>query len=93
MAIGVNSTVYDLTKYIDNSLMDGRPHIRDRRMPVYIIAACAADNQMSVEEIADAYTISEAEVTAALLYYEQHKADIDAQEAAIEEEYRHYGDH
>jgi len=82
--------IYDLTEYIDNALMDGRPHIRDRR--IYMIALYATSHKLSIPELADTFTLSELQVLAALLYYEQHKTEIDAQEVALEEQYRHYGE-
>jgi uncharacterized protein (DUF433 family) len=68
----------NLSKYIDNTLMSGRPHIRGRRMPVWLVAA-SFESGMSLADIAFNYTITEAQILAALLYYREHKDEIDAQ--------------
>jgi uncharacterized protein (DUF433 family) len=81
----------ELTKYIDKRFFGERPHIRGRRIPIAVIASALRDNAgVGVPELMYSYSLSEAEVLAALLYYEQHHAEIEAQEAAIDEEYRHY---
>lgn len=77
----------DLTKYIEAKWFDDRPHIRGRRVPVWVIAYAAHTNDYNVKELAYDYTLTEAEIFAALLYYEEHKEQIDAQEAAINEKY------
>jgi len=70
----------DLSKYIE--LRDNRPHIRDRRLPVVFIAAAEQANRLSLAELAYQFTLSEEQVLAALLYYREHKAEIDIQDAA-----------
>jgi uncharacterized protein (DUF433 family) len=72
-------TQVDLSKYIDNSLMSGRPHVRGRRVPVWLIAANAEKRVVSIAELADEFTITEEEVLAALLYYREHRSEIEAQ--------------
>ena len=62
-----------------------RPHIRGRRVPVAFIAYNARTNAWDIAPLAYEFTLSEAEVAAALLYYQEHKDLIDAQEA---EEFR-----
>jgi uncharacterized protein (DUF433 family) len=74
----------NLSTYIDATYFGERPHIRGRRVPVATVAYSARDNDWSVEELGYQYTLSEAEVLAALLYYSQHQAEIDAQEAAYQ---------
>ncbi len=74
-------TTIDLRKYIDRSKLGARPHIRGRRLPVSYLAADYHHNGWSVTRLAYEYTLSEAEVFAALLYYEEHKAEIDTQDA------------
>jgi uncharacterized protein (DUF433 family) len=68
------------------------PHVRGRRVPVATIAHCARDQKWSVSELAYQFTLSEAQVSAALLYYEEHKDAIEAQEAEyqkkLDEAYR-----
>jgi uncharacterized protein (DUF433 family) len=72
-----------------------RPHIRGRRVPVATIAHSAHSQKWSVAELAYEFTLSEPEVLAALLYYEEHKDLIEEQEAAyqgeLDEMYRLYG--
>jgi uncharacterized protein (DUF433 family) len=70
----------DLTKYIETRFFGERPHIRNRRVPIATIAYNARTNQWDVARLAYEFTLSEAEVAAALLYYEEHKVAIDAQE-------------
>ena len=75
----------DLTKYIEVRLFGERPHILDSRVPVAAIAYNARTNGWGVERLMDEFGLSEAEVLAALLYYEQHRDHIDALEAAYQE--------
>jgi uncharacterized protein (DUF433 family) len=72
--------VVDLSKYIETRYFDDRPHIRGRRVPVAIVAYNARTNNLSLAELAYEFTLTEAEVSAALLYYQEHQAEIDAQE-------------
>jgi uncharacterized protein (DUF433 family) len=77
----------DLTKYIEFRRFGSRPHVRGRRIPVAVVVAAARDNSdLSFGDLAIAYDLSEVEVLAALLYYEQHRTEIDAQEAALNAE-------
>jgi uncharacterized protein (DUF433 family) len=71
----------DLRKYIELRLMRQRPHIRGRRIPVAIIVYQSRANGWTVTETAWNFSLSEAEVLAAMLYYEEHKTEIDQQEA------------
>ena len=86
----------DLSKYIEVRLFEDRPHIRGRRVPVATIAYNARTNNWSLPELAYQFTLSEEQVLAALLYYAEHKEEIDAQEAAelekMAEMKRLYGD-
>jgi uncharacterized protein (DUF433 family) len=75
----------DLSKYIDQHFFEDRPHIRGRRVPIATIAYNYRTNAWSVAETADNFGLSEPEVFAALLYYEEHKAEIDAQERREQE--------
>jgi uncharacterized protein (DUF433 family) len=88
-------TTVDLRKYIEVRLFDDRPHIRGRRIPVANVVGTMQANNLSVAETADNFTISEAEVLAALLYYQEHKTEIDQQEEEearlFEEMKRMYG--
>jgi uncharacterized protein (DUF433 family) len=89
-------TTVDLSKYIDTHFFGERPHIRGRRVPVATIAYSARSQDWDVAELAYQFTLSTAQVLSALLYYEEHQAKIDAQEAEeaalFDEEYRkHHG--
>lgn len=81
-----NPTTVNLVKYIESSTFGDRPHIRGRRVPVATIAHSASSQQWGVSELAYQFSLSEAEVLAALLYYEEHKADIEAQETVYQAE-------
>ncbi len=70
----------DLSKYIETRIFGDRPHIRGRRVTVAIIAYNHRRNGWTLAETAYNFTISEAEVLAALLYYDEHREQIDAQE-------------
>ncbi|MFN8372467.1 MAG: DUF433 domain-containing protein [Anaerolineae bacterium] len=89
-------TDYVLDKYIETRIFGERPHIRGRRIPVATLAYNARSNHQTVTELAHDFDLSEAEVLAALLYYEENKAEIDAQEradqTAFDEMYRQYGE-
>ena len=71
----------DLSKYIELR-DDRRPHIRGRRLPVMFIAAAERANRLSIPELAYQFTLSEEQVLAALLYYREHKTELDEQDAA-----------
>ena len=86
MSVEIPETV-DLRKYIDTQFFGVRPHIRGRRVPVAMIANRMRVNHWTIAETAYDFTLSEAEISAALLYYEEHKEEIDKQE---EEELRLY---
>lgn len=75
----------DLGKYIEVRFFEQRPHIRGRRVPVATIAYNYHHNAWTVPETAYNFGLSEPEVLAALLYYEENKELIDSQE---EEEMR-----
>jgi uncharacterized protein (DUF433 family) len=70
----------DLSKYIE--MRNDRPHIRGQKLPVMFIVAMKQENNASIGEIAYQFTITEEQVVAALLYYFEHKAEMDAQDAA-----------
>lgn len=94
MNVQVPATV-DLSKYIEVRLFEDRPHIRGRRVPVGLLAAFARANDWTVAETAYQLSLTEAEVLAAMLYYEEHKEEIERQEAEeqtkFEEMKRLYG--
>jgi uncharacterized protein (DUF433 family) len=80
MTVQDTPTTVDLRKYIVVRLFDERPHIRGRRLPVAHLVRVMRANNLSIAETAYNFTISEAQVLAALLYYEEHKEEIDRQE-------------
>lgn len=86
----------DLSKYIESRFFGERPHIRGRRIPVAQIARRMRLNSLTIGETAEDFTLTEAEVLAALLYYEEHQSQLDAQEAEEErlfnEMKRQYGE-
>ena len=86
--MSANAPTIELTRYIEFRRFGPRPHVRGRRIPVAVIASAARDNpEIGIEGLQLAYDLSETEVLAALLYYGQHQAEIDAQEAVINAEY------
>ena len=76
----------DLRKYIDTNTYMERPHIRGRRVPVATIAHSGRSQGWDVAELAYQFTLSETQVLAALLYYEEHKDQIEVQEVAYQAE-------
>jgi uncharacterized protein (DUF433 family) len=84
MSVNTPATV-DLSKYIETRLFGERPHIRGRRIPVAMIVRRAHANGWTAAETAYDFTLSEAEVLAAMLYYEEHREQIDLQEAEEEQ--------
>ncbi len=78
-------TTVDLSKYIEARLFENRPHVRGRRVPVATIAHNKRTNGWDIAELAYQFTLTEEQVLAALLYYAEHKDEIDAQERAEQE--------
>jgi uncharacterized protein (DUF433 family) len=74
----------DLSKYIE--LGDDRPCVRGRRLPVIFVAAAQQANNLSIADLAYQFTLSEEQVLAALLYYREHQAELDAQDATDAQE-------
>lgn len=86
MNVQIPETV-DLRKYIDTKFFGVRPHIRGRRVPVATVAYNAQTNHWGLAELAENFGLSEAQVLSALLYYEEHKEEIDKQEEDAQQEY------
>lgn len=86
----------DLRKYIEKRYYGERPHIRGRRLLVSMVAANAEANNWTIAETARNFGISEPEVIAALLYYREHKDEMDAQDVEeqrqFDEMYRLHGE-
>ncbi len=70
---------------IDPKIRSGRPYIIGTGVTVADIAIAKIFHQQDADTIAEAYELSLAQVYAALAYYYQHKAVIDA---SIEERRR-----
>jgi uncharacterized protein (DUF433 family) len=83
MSIPAQQTI-DLSKYIETERMEERPHIRGLRLTVAMIVYSARGNNWDVAETAYQFSLSEAQVLAAMLYYQENKEEIDRQE--IEEQ-------
>jgi uncharacterized protein (DUF433 family) len=79
------STV-DLSKYIEQRFFGGGSHIRGRRVPVATIAHSACSQGRSVGELAYQFSVTEVEVLSALLYYEENRDTLEAQENAYQAE-------
>lgn len=63
---------------IDQNICHGRPRLAGRRIRVQDIAVWHERMGLSVDEIGADYNLSLAEIYAALSYYFDHKAEIDA---------------
>jgi uncharacterized protein (DUF433 family) len=63
---------------IDPKIRDGRPHIAGTTIEVSAVAIAKIVHMQSPEEIASDYKLTLAQVYAALSYYYDHKAEIDA---------------
>ena len=85
----------DLSKYIEVRLMEQRPHLRGRRVPVALVAYSARSQGWDTAELAYQFSLTETEVLAALLYYQQHQREVDALEVAeqakMDDMYRLHG--
>lgn len=62
---------------IDEAIRSGKPCIAGRRITVADVAIWHEWQGQSVDEIADAYSLSLAAIFAALAYYHDHRAEID----------------
>jgi uncharacterized protein (DUF433 family) len=91
----MDTPAVDLTKYIETRFFGERPHVRGRRITVAQLAYSMRSQNWMPQELAFQFGLTEAQVLAALLYYEEHKAEIDAQEAKVRAEldelYEKYG--
>jgi uncharacterized protein (DUF433 family) len=76
--------VVDLRKYIDTQFYGERPHIRGHKLLVTFIVAASQSQGWSVDELAEQFSISAEQAAAALLYYFEHKDQIDAQDVQAE---------
>ncbi len=65
----------DLSKYIE--MRNDRPHIRGRRLPIMTIINTQKATNYTVDELCYDYTLSRAQVLAALLYYQEHQEEME----------------
>lgn len=80
----INEMMIQPTKYIVSrpGVQGGEPCIRGTRIPVWVLAAIHKQGD-TAEEILDAYpNLGAAQVYAALSYYYEHRAAVDATIAA-----------
>jgi uncharacterized protein (DUF433 family) len=68
----------DLSKYIE--MRNDRPNIRGRRIPIMFLVSFQKAHQSTIEDLCEGYTLSRAEVLAALLYYQEHQEELDKQD-------------
>ena len=73
----------NLSKYIE--IRDNRANVRGRRLKVAFVAS-AHKAGASISELAYDFTLEEEQVLATLLYYHEHREEIDAQDALDIEE-------
>jgi len=78
----MDTPAVDLTKYIETRFFGERPHVRGRRITVAQLAYSMRSQNWMPQELAFQFGLTEAQVLAALLYYEEHKAVIDKLEEA-----------
>lgn len=74
----------DLSKYIE--MRNDRPHIRGRRLPIMFIINTQKAANYTIDELCYDYTLSRAQVLAALLYYQEHQEEMDQLEARDRQE-------
>lgn len=74
----------DLSKYIE--MRNDRPNIRGRRLPIMTIINTQKATNYTVDELCYDYTLSRAQVLAALLYYQEHQEEMDKLEALDRQE-------
>ena len=80
-------SVYNGVQITKNpAIFSGRPIINGHRITVHDIVVHHRAG-MSVEELAEGYSLTPEEIAAALAYYREHKATIDRQIAADRREF------
>jgi uncharacterized protein (DUF433 family) len=72
----------DLGHYIDSSQPGKPPFLRGHLMSVAEVAYGRHHQGMDISQLVRTFNLTEAEVLAALLYYAEHRAEIDALEQA-----------
>lgn len=70
---------------VEPDVLGGEPHIAGRRISVSQVAVWIAYQGASPEDIANEFHLSLGEVYAALAYYYDHQADVDAAIAASQQ--------
>jgi uncharacterized protein (DUF433 family) len=66
----------DLSQYIENRLMSGRPHIKGRRIPIALLFGMA--EVWTVAQIVEEFELDEKTVLVALLYAQLHANEMEA---------------
>ena len=80
-------SVYDGVRITENpAIFSGRPIINGHRITVHDVVLHLRAG-MSSSEVAEGYGLTSDEVAAALAYYEEHRAAIDRQIAADNQEF------
>jgi uncharacterized protein (DUF433 family) len=89
MSLATKDLTLDVTRYIEFKFWEGKhPHIAGRRVRVSWIAHYLRDNDIGISDLARDLSLTENQVAAAMLYYEQHQEEIEAVESEEYEEYR-----
>jgi uncharacterized protein (DUF433 family) len=81
----------DLSKYVElrpYEPVSAYPFIRGRRLPVSFIGRNYVNQHKTVAEIASVYSVSEEEILAGVLYYLEHRDEVEAVEEEVTEFYR-----
>jgi uncharacterized protein (DUF433 family) len=71
--------------------LGGKPHIAGRRIGVHDVVIAHLQLGESVQEVATNYTLTMAEIYAALAYYYDHQAEIDSIIERLDEVTETYG--
>ena len=75
----------------DESKLGGKPHIDGTRMSVQQIAILHKSSEWSIERIAEEFSLTQAQIYAALAYYFDNQAEIDKQIKADDDLTRQVG--
>jgi hypothetical protein len=76
----------DLSNYIEFRPPDERPYLRGRCL-VSIVIGYLLKEKFNLEQVKNKLNLSNAQIAAALLYYEEHKAEVDATEQAFRDQF------
>jgi hypothetical protein len=76
----------DLSNYIEFRPHDERPYLRGRCL-VSIVISYLIQDKFNLQQVKNELNLSNAQIAAALLYYEEHKAEVDAAEQAFHDQF------